>query len=130
MVRANYTAPDFNRQRFLAWMIPELLDYRSHGRTALEPRRWVRDGFGEFWVRRANLADPLSADREVALRALYAAPDGFRIQNLAQWYRVRENLGEGVASGLAWSALKALASARGEVACREFLRGLFSAETP
>jgi hypothetical protein len=130
VVRANYAAPGFDRRRFLAWMIPELLDFRSHGRTALEPRRWVRDGFGEFWVRRAHLAAPLSADREVALRALYATPDGFRITNLAQWYRVRENLGEGVAGGLAWSGLKTIASVRGKDACREFLRGLFSAETP
>jgi hypothetical protein len=130
VVRANYTAPGFDRQRFLAWMIPELLDHRSHGRTALEPARWIRDGIGEFWVRRAQLAQPIAVDREVALRALYAAPEGVQVANLARWYRVREKLGEGVASGLAWSGLKAIASARGEDACRQFLRGLFSAEPP
>jgi hypothetical protein len=128
VVRANYTAPDFNRDRFIAWLIPELLDYRSHERTRLEPARWVRDGIGEFWVRRARAAEPLSSDRDLALRAVYGAPARIRHEDLQQWYRVRERLGEGVVTGLAWSGLKTIVAASGEDACRRFLREMYAAD--
>lgn len=126
VVRANYTASGFDRTRFLAWLIPELLDHRSHDRTQREAGRWVRDGFGEFWVRRARVAQPLAADREVALRAAYAVAGELSASDVLQWHRVRERVGEGVAIGLAWSGLKAVAAARGEDGCRDFLRGLLA----
>jgi hypothetical protein len=126
VVRANYTAPNFDRAGFVAWLIPELLDYRSHGRTRREAARWVRDGVGEFWVRRARAVEPLAADRPLALRAAYAAPEGVRETDLAEWYRLRERVGEGVARGLAWSGLKALVAKRGEAGGQRFLRELYS----
>jgi hypothetical protein len=130
VVRANYTAPTFDRAAFVAWLIPELLDYRSHGRTRRESVRWIRDGLGEFWVRRDRSLDPLAADRPVALRATYAVPAGLREVDLAQWYQLRERVGEGVARGLAWSGLKALVAKRGESGCRQFLRDLYSRPVP
>jgi hypothetical protein len=130
VVRANYTAPTFDRANFVAWLIPELLDYRSHGRTRREVARWIRDGVGEFWVRRARAAAPLAADRPLALRAVYAVPGGVREADLAEWYRLRERVGEGVARGLAWSGLKALVAKRGEAGCQQFLRELYSPPVP
>jgi hypothetical protein len=130
VVRANYTAPSFDRATFVAWLIPELLDYRSHGRTRREVARWVRDGVGEFWVRRARAAEPLVADRSLALRAMYAVPEGVRETDLTEWFRLRERVGEGVARGLAWSGLKALVAKRGEAGCQRFLRELYSPPVP
>lgn len=129
VVRANYTAPAFDRARFVAWLAPQLLDYRSHDRTLRESGRWVRDGIGEFWVRRARIAQPLVVDRELALRAAYATA---RVSgdDLEQWHRVRERVGEGVSIGLAWSGLKTIAAARGEVGCRDFLRRLYAKPVP
>jgi hypothetical protein len=126
VVRANYSSPSFDRDRFVAWLIPELLDYRSHGRTRREPVRWIRDGVGEFWANRKRATEPLSADRALALRATYALSGQLREQDLAGWFRLRERVGEGVARGLAWSGLKTLAAKRGEQACRDFLRELYS----
>ena len=130
VVRANYTAPAFDRAAFVAWLIPELLDDRSHGRTRREVARWIRDGLGEFWVQRARAAEPLAADRPLALRATYAVPAGLREVDLAEWYRLRERVGEGVARGLAWSGLKALVAKRGESGCRQFLHELYSPPVP
>jgi hypothetical protein len=130
VVRANYTASDFSSERFVAWLVPELLDHRSHDRTKLERGRWIRDGIGEFWVRRGNASAPLATDREVALRALYAAPAGVTADQLHEWYRTRERLGEGVAVGLAWSGLKAIVSLVGEDYCRAFLREMYAHDVP
>jgi hypothetical protein len=66
----------------------------------------------------------------MALRATYAAPTGLRQIDLEQWYQTRERVGDGVARGLAWSGLKALAAKHGEPACRQFLRGLYSKPVP
>ncbi len=130
VVRANYTAGNFSRDRFLAWLIPELIDFRTHGRAALESRRWMLDGLGEFWIRRARLSEPLAADRDLALRALYAAPGGVTEETLNAWIQTRERVGEPVAAGLAWSGLKSLALAAGPDACRRFLESQFAAMPP
>jgi hypothetical protein len=37
------------------------------------------------------------------VRALHAAPNGMRVEDLRDWYKVRERVGGGVATGLAWS---------------------------
>ncbi|MEO8351399.1 MAG: hypothetical protein ABI680_06685, partial [Chthoniobacteraceae bacterium] len=130
VVRANYTASDFSRAGFLAWLIPELIDFRAHGRAALESRRWMLDGLGEFWVRRDHLSEPLAADRDLALRALYAAPGGVTEETLSAWIQTRERVGEPVAAGLAWSGLKSLALAAGPPACRRFLQNQFAGQPP
>jgi hypothetical protein len=130
VVRANYTSPDFERERFAAWLIPELLDYRSHQRTQRESGRWVRDGVGEFWIRRARISEPMAADPDLALRALHGAPNGMRAEDLRDWYKVRERVGGGVATGLAWSGLKTMVLAKGEDECRRFLCAMYAPNVP
>ena len=131
LVRLNYDAPDFDRHRFLAWLAPEVLNHRLHGRAAREPHRWVLDGFGEYWRHRAHPAEPLTANTNLALRALVgfgqSAPTA---DTLRHWFTHRERVGEGIAIGMAWSGLRTLARERGPDACRDFLRAVLGPPLP
>ncbi len=131
LVRLNYDAEGFDRGRFVAWLAGEVVNHRLHGRAGREPRRWVLDGFGEFWRRRAKLGAPLAEDADLALRALVGfGESGVDAAALAAWLTTRERVGEGVAVGMAWSGLRTIERARGAEACRDFLRNVLGRRLP
>ena len=97
LVRLNYDADGFDRGRFVAWLANEVLNHRLHGRAGREDRRWVLDGFGEFWWRRARATAPLAEDRDVALRALVGFGEaGVSASSLARWMTECERVGDPV----------------------------------
>ena len=131
LVRLNYDAEGFDRGRFVAWLAGEVVNHRLHGRAGREARRWVLDGFGEFWRRRARLGAPLAEEADLALRALVGFGEtGVEAGALGAWLTTRERVGEGVAAGMAWSGLHTLARARGPEACRDFLRSVLGRRLP
>lgn len=131
LVRLNYDAEEFDRGRFVAWLAGEVVNHRLHGRAGREPRRWVLDGFGEFWRRRARSSASLAEEPELALRALVGfGESGVDAGALAAWLTTRERVGEGVAAGMAWSGLRTIERARGAEACRDFLRSVLGRRLP
>jgi hypothetical protein len=123
-VHANFTAKDWQDEPFLAWLVPELLTEASNGRTKLESKRWVLDGFGLFWVSRAHPEAALARDHALALRSLYGVEHGFDPDDLRRWLSFRDRVGEDIAAGVAWSGLKTLARREGPDHARAFLKAV------
>jgi hypothetical protein len=124
LVRVNLSAANFDEKRFLAWLVREFLIAASRGRARLEPKMWVLDGFGLFWVRRDQAGSELLDDRMLALRALYGTADGFGDRERTEWLRFRERVGDDVAAAVAWSGLTTLSRQQGSERCQAFLRSM------
>ena len=129
-VQANFTAREWSEADFTAWLLREALIVRSHGRAKLEPKMWVLDGFGWFWLGRERAADPLANDRSLALRAAYGTEAGFAPGDLRRWLSFRERVGGDVAAGVAWSGLRTIARRQGPERCQRFLRAVLAGELP
>jgi hypothetical protein len=132
LARVNFSAPEFDRDRFLAWLVREFLIEATDGRARLESKMWILDGFGPFWQRRRGVNVALADDRRLALRAVYGTTGGTGLSevDLALWHSFRERVGEGVAAGVAWSGLDILARRYGPERSREFLRAVLASRAP
>jgi hypothetical protein len=64
------------------------------------------------------------------LRALYGTELGFAPTDLDRWLTFRERVGDDVASGVAWSGLKTLATHQGTNACQRFVRSVLGTKEP
>ena len=125
LVRVNPGDARWDQEDFLSWLVVELLVEATEGRAKLESKRWVLDGFGEFWRTRNRESQPLSADVPLALRACYGTPaSGLTEVDLDQWLSFREQVGDEVARGVAWSGLRTISSTHGLEACRDFIRSI------
>jgi hypothetical protein len=94
---------------------------------------WVLDGFGPFWLHRRSGNPSLAADRLFAMRAIYGTSEkenGPSEIDLAHWLSFRERVGEGIATGVAWSALDVLARRQGPERSRAFLRAVLGTRVP
>jgi hypothetical protein len=121
-VQANFSAADWDEQRFNAWLIREVLLVATRGRAALESRRWILDGFSNWWTGSGRGADSLEADAQLALRACYGAAQRLDQERLSLWLQFREQTGPDIAAAVAWSGLRTLERRRGGDALREVLR--------
>ncbi|MBL9135148.1 MAG: hypothetical protein JNK85_04740 [Verrucomicrobiales bacterium] len=121
-VQANFSAADWDEQRFNAWLIREALLAATRGRSALESRRWILDGFSVWWFGSGRDQNPLETDARLALRACYGAPQSVSRGHLARWLQFREEVGPDIAAAVAWSGLRALERRRGGDALRQVLR--------
>jgi hypothetical protein len=129
-VRVNFEAPGWDSRQFESWLLGEVLIVSSHQRAQLETKRWVLDGFPLFWTLREHAQAGLASDPPVALRSLYGAENGFSLPDLDHWLSFRERVGDGIASGVAWSGLRTLARHQGAAACQKFLRSVLSIRPP
>jgi hypothetical protein len=129
LVRVN-PGTGFDESRFVEWLVREYLIVTSRGRAKLEPRMWVLDGFGPFWVRRKQMGSNLLDDRTMTMRALYGSASGSVDRDCANWLRFREQVGHDIAVGVAWSGLNALARRQGERQCQAFLRSVLGRRVP
>lgn len=121
-VQANFSAADWDEERFHSWLIREVLLATTRQRAALESRRWVLEGFSSWWMAAGRGADPLDTDRRLALRACYGAPRPLTADHLNRWLQFREQTGPEIAAAVAWSGLRALERRKGGDALREVLR--------
>lgn len=129
LVRANFTAADFDRADFEAALVARVLDHATAGRAIFEPQRWVRDGFSAWWARRANAPAPGPSAFE--LRALWATrATGATDATLRRWTLTRERLGEPVAGAVAWSMVRHIARTRGDGAVLRLARHLYGRRPP
>lgn len=130
LARVHFPAEDWDRDALVAWLVRELLVVRSRGRVELEGRRWILDGFGHYWTRRATAGLPISAEPDLALRALYGTEAGLARKNLDDWLTFRERVGEGIAAGVAFSGLRILAEIQGPDRARTLLRSVLALDVP
>jgi len=130
LARIHFPAEVWDGDAFIAWIVRELLVVHSRGRVELEARRWILDGFGLYWNRRATAGLPLSTEPDLALRALYGTEGGLSRKDLDDWLTFREQMGEGIAAGLAFSGLRVLAESRGADRAQAFLRSVLAADVP
>lgn len=129
-VQANFGAPEFRRDRFLAWLRREVLIVHTDERVKLEPKQWVLDGF--------VLQDPAglvaggstNRDRRLLLGALYGTETGFTPRDVREWQRFRERVGADIAAAVAWSGLDTLARQAGPERARRFVKSVLGAEVP
>jgi len=109
VVQAALANQDLDTRLFRAFVVGEVLDWSSRGRSHREPRRWFSDGFARWWVDRDRAQDdPL--DR---LRAAAAEPGGLSEEALRRWLSTREELGECLSGALGWRAVGVLAKELG-----------------
>jgi len=129
-VQANFSSPDFRRDQFTAWLLREALITHTDGRTKLEPKMWVLDGFVLYAATRERAGAPLAQDKALALRALYGVEAGFALEDLRRWHSFRERVGGEIAAGVAWSGLKTLARRTSPDRAQQFIRSVLAAEVP
>jgi hypothetical protein len=137
LTRVNFSAPGFDKDRFLMWLMREFLIEATKGRATLESKMWVLDGFAPFWLRRQRANAGLVDDRRMALRAVYGTVDDTRLRatglneaDLRDWRSFRERVGDGIADGVAWSGLDVLARLYGRERSRAFLRAVLGSHAP
>jgi hypothetical protein len=130
LVRIHYPSPRWSDEAFLAWVARETVVEHTRRRARLERNRWVLDGLGLYWTRRAQAGQPLSSAPDLTLRALYGTRDGFSADLLDRWLTFRERVGDDVASAVAWSGLQVLAQHAGAERVRSFLSATLGRRPP
>ena len=121
LVRTNFLSEQWQRGRFLSWLVRELIILASDDRAKFERNMWVLDGFAIYW----NCRDIDSEHIDYAtldLRAAYGKERGFSADDAANWLTYRERVGEDIAAAVAWSGLMSLQESQGETSCRAFLQ--------
>lgn len=122
-VRAHYTAPGFDEDRFVAFLIERALEVRTDGRAALEPRAWVRSGTAGWWATRHGRPDlRRAAWWRRQRRPRYQALDRFRL--------TEERFGAAIARNVATSAALATIDEVGEERWLEFARATLAPDPP
>lgn len=131
-VDANFTAPGWREEDFLAWVMQIALLAETQRRSGLEHKLWVLDGFPDFWLAGQGGAVPLppARDRLLTLRALYGTREGLTRRDLETWLRFRERVGPEIAAGVAWSGLATLERRWGRERCQAFLRRALAVAVP
>jgi hypothetical protein len=127
LVRANLRLLSGPSQlAFRAYIVREVLQLHSHGRATFEPRRWVHDGFARWWVER-NAPAATSIAWARALWATRSRP--VTLADLTTWTRFREEVGEPIAEGIAYSGLVSLEGLGGKLEVLALARALYQRRT-
>lgn len=131
-VDANFTAPGWREEDFIAWLVRVAVLAETRRRAGLEHKLWVLDGFPDFWfARQTRAVQPTPVrHRVLALRALYGTREGLTRGDLESWLRFRERVGPEVAGGVAASGLVVLERRWGAERCRAFLRRVLATDVP
>ncbi|MDJ0840051.1 MAG: hypothetical protein QNK37_26300 [Acidobacteriota bacterium] len=120
LARVHYDPESWDREAFLAWLLPILLNKATYGRAALERNHWLLDGFAFFWSQ--GREEDMESTGPLMLRALYGTPEGITRTDLDQWLRFREQRGKSIAGSVAWSGLALLSRQYGADVLQNLLR--------
>jgi hypothetical protein len=102
VLKAPLGAKDFDETAFRAFAISEVLDWYTRGRSSIESRAWLLDGFALWWVARDEPV--LDVRAAAAAQRLSVTPDTFN-----SWLTSHEALGDCLGDALAFGAMKVLA---------------------
>ena len=120
LIRANYDPATWDRQAFLAWLVPKLILEQSDGRADLERNRWLLDGFGLYWL--SSRGGSSANTHRYLLRALYGTPEGLSPEDLDHWFTYKEHVGLNIAQGVGWFGLNLFADTYGAEKLQTLLR--------
>lgn len=129
-VQANYLAPDWQPEDFLAWLLREELILASNARAKHESRRFVLDGFALFWMRRSANTETAVSQDVVPLRASYGTRKSFSLEDIFRWLSFREKVGDPIASAVACSGLETLERLVRPEDFRSFIRATLAVAAP
>jgi hypothetical protein len=131
VLRAAINAEHFDQQEFRSYAVEQMLDWYTHTRAVKEDRRWLLDGFTQWWVARDAPArqELLTVRAAVAMQILDAKADKLEAE-LRDWLMAREQLGDCLSNALAWRAVSLLASELGPERFRKLMSDLFGRSLP
>lgn len=120
LVRANFANAEWEHSPFAIWLIREVLINLSEGIELRESKRWVLDGFPLYW---ASLQNPPMLDRQrIELRAAFGGRNGgFTSKNVDDWLTYRNQVGDSIASAVAYVGLQTIADQTNDSTCHKFL---------
>jgi hypothetical protein len=131
VVRGAIGAEHFDQEEFRAYAIEQALEWYTHDRARQEDRRWLLDGFTQWWIARASSArqDQLTQRAALAARMLHFESSHLDEQ-LHHWLMVREQLGDCLSDALAWRAVALLVQELGPDRFRQLTTALFGRRLP
>jgi hypothetical protein len=131
VVRGAIGAEHFDQEEFRAYAIEQALEWYTHDRARQEDRRWLLDGFTQWWIARASSTrqDHLTQRAALAARMLHFESTHLDAQ-LRHWLTVREQLGDCLSDALAWRAVALLVEDLGPDRFRQLTTALFGRHLP
>src|SRR5262249_40476052 len=129
LVRVNLTAPAFNRDALLGWLVRHTLEAHSRGQLDREPNAWVLDGVEWWWPRSARGTQTAWTKEMHGVESATLAKD-FSARDLHRWLSVRRDLGHDQTKVLAGGALAWLADHYGLGKLQAFLSDRLSRPQP
>lgn len=131
VLRAAISAEHFDQQEFRAYAVAQVLEWYTHDRAQREDRRWLLDGFTQWWIARASSErqDQLTQRAALAARMLHFESARLDAQ-LRHWLMVREQLGDCLSDALAWRAVALLVEELGPDRFRGLTTMLFGKHLP
>jgi hypothetical protein len=131
VLRGAIGAEQFDQEAFRSYAVEQALEWYSHDRAQQEDRRWLLDGFTQWWIARASPArqDQLTERAALAARMLHFESARLDAQ-LRHWLMVREQLGDCLSDALAWRAVDLLVQEVGPDRFRRLTSALFGRHLP
>jgi hypothetical protein len=131
VVRGAIGAEHFDQEEFRAYAIEQALEWYTHARARQEDRRWLLDGFTQWWIARASSArqDQLTQRAALAASLLHLENTDLEAQ-LRHWLMAREQLGDCLSDALAWRAVALLVQDLGPDRFRQLTTALFGRHLP
>jgi ABC-2 family transporter len=131
VVRGAIDAEHFDQEEFRAYAVEQALEWYTHDRAQQEDRRWLLDGFTQWWIARTSSTrqDQLTQRSALAARMLHFESAHLEAQ-LRHWLVVREQLGDCLSDALAWRAVALLVQDVGPDRFRQLAMELFGRHLP
>jgi hypothetical protein len=131
VVRGAIGAEHFDQEEFRAYAVEQALEWYTHDRAQQEDRRWLLDGFTQWWIARASSTrqDQLTQRAALAARMLHVESTHLDAP-LRHWLMVREQLGDCLSDALAWRAVALLVQDLGPDRFRQLTTALFGRRLP
>jgi hypothetical protein len=113
------------------YAVEQALKWYTHDRAQQEDRRWLLDGFTQWWIARASSTrqDLLTQRAAQAARMLHFEGTPLDAQ-IRHWLTVREQLGDCLSDSLAWRAVALLVDELGPDRFRQLTMALFGRHLP
>jgi hypothetical protein len=131
VVRAAIGAEHFDQEEFRAYAVEQALEWYTHDQAQREDRRWLLDGFTQWWIARASSARRDQLTERAALAAQLLDLKSTHLDGqLRHWLVAREQLGDCLSDALAWRAVALLVQDLGADRFRQLTTTLFGRQLP
>ena len=130
LMRANFSSDDWSYESFRPYLIDVFLSEATNYVAVHEDRCWVLEGFSQYWPRREKFNSDWDSKCKSDLRAAYAASLGLNTNDLAEWYRLRDRLGQPILRSLGCSGLVIAEHKYGREKVDLFLREILGGNQP